>query len=282
MPKATVLSPFENASAAYSMRIPSGSSYNGNLIRVRRSSDNAEQDFGAVSADSNGNKWLDTTSILAFCGAGNGNITKWYDQSGNGRNLIETFVNAQPVIVISGVLQTFNSTPCINMFGNRGLTTPSFSCGVSRFTANSVFSGGLSPFRRIVSVISDADSFDASSNTSVAAILRTSNFLGIWSYRNGVASTSVAMGSSGIVTNSYDATGAHNSVNGSAQNTSVFSETSLGANVKLMLAGSSIGGGYGMTGTISEVLWFHSQLETIDKQRLEISQSIAYGITLTP
>ena len=65
-------------------------------VRVRRSSDNAEQDIGFTET------YLDTTSLLSFCGAGDGFVTKWYDQSGNARHLLQATAGLQPQIVHSG------------------------------------------------------------------------------------------------------------------------------------------------------------------------------------
>ena len=78
-PAALLLDTYTGASAAYSLRLLR-TAYTGNCIRVRRSSDNAEQDFAFVSND------LDTASLLTFCGVGNGFVTTWYDQSGNANN----------------------------------------------------------------------------------------------------------------------------------------------------------------------------------------------------
>jgi hypothetical protein len=80
------------------------------LIRVRRSSDNTEQDIGYDS-----NNVLDTASLLTFCGAGNGFVTTWYDQSGNANNATQTTALNQPQIVSSGALLTANSKPCMNL-----------------------------------------------------------------------------------------------------------------------------------------------------------------------
>jgi hypothetical protein len=71
---------------------------NGSAIRVRRSSDNAEQDINFVGGD------LDTTSLLTFCGAGNGFITTWYDQSTNANNATQATAATQAQIVSSGAL----------------------------------------------------------------------------------------------------------------------------------------------------------------------------------
>lgn len=78
------------------------SSYTGNCIRVRRSSDNTEQNIGFAGG------YLDTSALSAFCGAGNGYITIWYDQSGNGKNSAQTTTSLQPQIVTAGVINTYN------------------------------------------------------------------------------------------------------------------------------------------------------------------------------
>lgn len=108
-----VISVFAGAAAAYSMRIPAGSAYNGPLIRVRRSTDNAEQNFGAAAVDANGNRRLDTTALLAFVGAGSGFVTTWYDQSGNGFHATQTTGANQPTIVSSGTVVTLSGRPSI-------------------------------------------------------------------------------------------------------------------------------------------------------------------------
>lgn len=87
-------------------------SYTGPAIRVRRSSDNTEQNIGF----SNGN--LDTTSLLAFVGSGNGYVTTWYDQSGSGNNAVQATASRQPLIVVSGVVNTKNTRPAIKFNGN--------------------------------------------------------------------------------------------------------------------------------------------------------------------
>lgn len=79
--------------------------YTGPLIRVRRSSDNAEQDIGY---DSNGD--LDTAALLSFVGANNGFVTTWYDQSIYRRNLTQTTAAQQPQIVTSGVVEVLTGT----------------------------------------------------------------------------------------------------------------------------------------------------------------------------
>ena len=97
---ALILDTYSGAAVAYSLRKLSNT-YSGSVIRVRRSSDNTEQNIG-FAADGN----LDTVALTSFVGAGNGFVTTWYDQGGNGRNLVQTTSTRQPQIVASGVVST--------------------------------------------------------------------------------------------------------------------------------------------------------------------------------
>jgi len=124
-----LLDTYSGAAAAYSLRLLR-TAYTGNAIRVRRSSDNAEQNIGFVS------DVLDTASLLTFCGVGNGFVTTWYDQSGNANNAVQTTAFNQPQIVSSGAMITtngknsmlFNSTKLM-------LLTSTITIGASSYTS---------------------------------------------------------------------------------------------------------------------------------------------------
>ena len=75
-----ILDTYSGAAVAYSAARRLSSTYTGALIRVRRSSDNTEQDIGY-----NGSNVLDESALTSFVGAGNGFVVKLYDQSGNGK-----------------------------------------------------------------------------------------------------------------------------------------------------------------------------------------------------
>lgn len=105
---------YPSAAAAYSVRLLR-TAYTGSAIRVRRSSDNAEQDIGF----SGGN--LDTSALTSFCGAGNGFVTTWYDQSGNARNATQTTAANQPQIVSSGSVINENSKPSLQFDGSNDM-----------------------------------------------------------------------------------------------------------------------------------------------------------------
>lgn len=70
-----------------------------NCVEVRRSSDNATQVFGYK------NGYIDSASILVFCGAGSGYVKTWYNQFLQGNNAIQVVSGNQPRIVNNGVFE---------------------------------------------------------------------------------------------------------------------------------------------------------------------------------
>lgn len=106
--------------------------YAGSCIRVRRSSDNTEQDIGFSGQN------LDTAALLAFAGSGDAAETTVYDQSGNARNWIQTTAGNQPLIVVAGVLNTKNSKPVARTVSTSNYFASSISLNP---TANRYFFG---------------------------------------------------------------------------------------------------------------------------------------------
>lgn len=114
-----LLNSYSGATVAYSLR-KLNKTYAGSAIRVRRSSDNAETNIGFS------NNQLDTTALLAFCGAGNGFVTIWYDQSGNTNDANQTTTANQPRIVSSGVVELEGTKPTLSYYnGTCGLNIAS-------------------------------------------------------------------------------------------------------------------------------------------------------------
>ena len=103
-----LLDTYSGAAAAYSLRLLD-STYSGNAIKVRRASDNTEQDIGFV------NNVLDTSSLETFCSGTDGFVTTWYDQSGNTRNVINSTASTQPKIYDStgGITTNANSNNAV-------------------------------------------------------------------------------------------------------------------------------------------------------------------------
>lgn len=116
---------YGGADTAYSLRLLR-TAYAGSSIRVRRSSDNAEQDIGFSGVN------LNTSSLLSFVGAGDGFVTTFYDQSGNGYNMTQGSATSQPQIVSSGSLITQNGKPSILFDG----TNDYFAISSQRFSSS--------------------------------------------------------------------------------------------------------------------------------------------------
>lgn len=100
-----ILDTYTTASAGYSTR-RLASTYTGSLLRVRRS-DGTEQDIG-YTADGD----LDESAIITFAGGTACTVSVWYDQSGNGNDINNTTVTAQPEIYTGSVFYTIGgATP---------------------------------------------------------------------------------------------------------------------------------------------------------------------------
>ena len=103
-----LLDTYSGAAVAYSAARRLSSTYTGSLIRVRRSSDNTEQDIGYDS-----NNVLDESALTTFVGANNGLVVTIYDQSGNAKDATQATAVNQPRIVNSGSIDSVNGVPAI-------------------------------------------------------------------------------------------------------------------------------------------------------------------------
>ena len=124
-----LLDTYTGASVAYSLRNLSSSTTN--VVRVRRSSNDDEQDFTASEVSGG--------ALTTFVGAGNdGFVTTWYDQSGNSNNATQTSASQQPKIVDSGSLILDNGKPIIQNLSAAGLQVDAALTNTSPVTQFSV------------------------------------------------------------------------------------------------------------------------------------------------
>jgi hypothetical protein len=127
-----------SATAAYSLRQLS-SSYAGPAVQVRRSGDNALMDIGFVGGQ------LDVASLEAFVAGGNGDgfVRRWYDQSGNGRDVYKPagFESQEPQIAAGGsILTASNGQPAIRWDGtNDNLRAQAGDGGANLIDHNDIF-----------------------------------------------------------------------------------------------------------------------------------------------
>ena len=120
------LDTYTGAAAAYSVRLLR-TAYTGSCMRVREDGGNTETDIGF---DSNGD--LDTAAIASHCGANNGYVRYWYDQStaggtGSGNDAGQATAASQPQIYNGTAVVTENGKPALerNSNGSIYMSTPS-------------------------------------------------------------------------------------------------------------------------------------------------------------
>jgi hypothetical protein len=217
---------YGGARVAYSLRKLS-STYTGSAVRVRRSSDNTEQDIGFVG------EAFDTSSLSTFVGANSAFVTKWYDQTGGNRDAAQTTAANQPRIVSTGTIETVNSKPSVNFGTSANIwwldlptgtltATNTFSyfqlARVNTFTDSNagVFgpSGANSQGIEVlqVSVISEPSYLRLNNNTksSAAHPLWTNNAQGMFTFITNASSTAAWNNANSVTLESTTAMGTLN------------------------------------------------------------------------
>jgi hypothetical protein len=217
-----LLDAYSGAAAAYSLRQLQSGLYP--VVRVRRSSDNTESDFTATQ--------ITDGTLTTFCGAGNGFVRTWYDQSGNGRNATQTTTANQPQIVSSGVLVQTNSKPALDFNGtSQRFLVPTIAFNMNALSVNIVSKADASTNQMAYSSIdpnrvyvpflntgvyyvgyasaSTAFNFGSSSLTSQYLIQLNAGTSTANAWRNGTGSTAVSTSSvaevgADITVGSYD------------------------------------------------------------------------------
>ena len=108
-PPILALDNFPTAKFAFSTR-KLRSNYSGSAYRVRRSSDNAEQDIGFSGNDA------DVAAMATFVGANTGSIVVWYDQAGS--NNLTPLATLGPEVRSASTNRTLNSMPAAYFTGS--------------------------------------------------------------------------------------------------------------------------------------------------------------------
>lgn len=260
--------------AIYSLRLIRAA-YAGFCIRVRRSSDNAEQNIGFVGGV------LDTVALLAFVGAGNGFVVTWHDQSGNARDITQATAALQPRIVNAGVVDIVNTKPTVAFIAGSILAASSnFGLGGNpEFTVTTVF--------KVDSIPGTKAAFgwgNVGNARQACGLLATNAGNGNYflQYAGSTNANFQASGTDLNVVSTLKTAGAINTTsslfkNGVAQTiqTSSSSIPEIAANPFVL--GQWANGGADLMGSISEIEVFASALSTADRQLLEANQKAYYG-----
>lgn len=244
-------------SSAYSLRkLRTG--YTGFAVRVRRSSDNSEQNIGFI-----GNNF-DIASLTSFVGANTGFVTTLYDQSGSGINLTQATALNQPVIVSAGVFQNGVTFPDLtHLAANGNAWNPqagSFSTSfVHQFVSGNfrvlMAKDGFGSFEYRITPANQFQQFINGTSVSTTRVLTNGNYINS-SIRN-VGASSIQIFTNGI-----------------ADGTQAFNSGTLLNNL-VLLGGRGTQLSY--TGTIREVILFQN---VFDRTIVERNQGAFYGITL--
>lgn len=243
------------AAAAFSLRLLN-TAYTGSAVRVRRSSDNIEQDIGFTATGD-----LDSVALLAFVGAGSGFVAVWYDQSGNGRHVSNPTGAAQPRIVNAGVVDTLNGRPIVQFLGAGSLV-------------------GQNPITALQGFIVEV------SNSSGIQTEYSTGPTGIISLRT--TSIERRVGTPGSNTNAaepvdigtlrqYTDTASPNGIRRNGTEVLLGGPATSAGSTVLEIGGR--GGALRLNGGISELILFTAQVSVSDRMLLEQSQAAYYGIT---
>ena len=265
-----LLDTYTGAAAGYSLRRLKSTATN--AIRVRRSSDNTEQDIGFTAGE------LDTSSLLAFVGTGgtdNGYIRTFFDQSGNSNDATQTATGSQPQIVSSGaVVVDANGKPDLEFDGTDDYMT--LTSDVLQSDANlSIFSiakhtqstveGGLYDLAGPLAIVSF--SFNRTASNSYG----TANFRG-----------GVVIGTDG---DSYNQVQSLFTQIGTASTNDVYRDGvqstqaySARGSFKNEIGRASVS--YYLSGTAQEFVIYPAAKSSTDQTGIETNIATFYGITL--
>lgn len=168
-----LLDDYPGATMAYSVR-KLRSAYAGSALRVRRSSDDTEQDIGFVGEN------LDTSALTTFCSGTDGFVTTWYDQSTSGINPVQATTTKQPKIVSSGSVITQNGKPAVQFDGTDDfLKTPSTTTTLQMYSLHT-FNGA----NQSIPIGFNTGNLDQAFGTINSVVYLIANDAGIYGHPN--------------------------------------------------------------------------------------------------
>ena len=281
------------ASVAYSLRLLS-SSYTGPLVRIKVGSlfydvypDASTKNFSLSSKISASISTYNAAMAAAganalstiITGATDATVAIWYDQSGNGVNVLSSTSTAK--IITAGVINLINGQPTVYFNGSTSYLTSSVTVNYSAQTAATINAvvQNVASIDYISGIIATGDNggwglcYDP-----------TSTIKGYWidaSGGNG-ATTNENTTDLKIVTGLISKTAnSYIYLNGVVKGTKAAQNTSNGTADKMYIGMRGNFAARQFNGNISEVLMFAKNLTTTEQTTLEASQSIFFPPTVT-
>lgn len=256
-----LLDDYTLAHRAYSFRLLR-TAYSGDCIKVRRSSDNTTLDVGFSSGV------LDVSALETFCSGTDGYLERWYDQSGNTTDAIQTTTTSQPKIVTSGSVEVMGTEPAAYFNGTNQmpithtLVTPNAFAAVFNFDANTKAVIGNALWSSMA-----ANKWALAQNSNSQAQYRTNGTVGL--------SASTDINNDNIMTLEAD-----NSGGGSAWGNGVLGVTTT-PNSTTFDSGTMLGGVIGFSraalGHIQElVIWHNDKSTEVEQMNTDINSYYSY------
>jgi hypothetical protein len=253
-------------------------SYPGACINVRRSSDNTALDIGFASGQ------LDIATLLNFVGSGNGFVTKIYNQGTlrSSGDALQSTAAAQPQIVVSGVLQTFNSRPALLFSGAQSLQTAGSvqAVGASAlYSVNAVANASSTATQHAMVTQDDANrvfSLCYANGAHLAAYLFAYSTAGTGEGNN---SSEAVPPNENVLTATVSSTTIALFSNGRSAASATISGTLGSGTAPVLLGADIVHGPIYLTGQLSEAMVFPVTLSTADRQTLEHNQEYYFSVT---
>jgi len=242
-----------NFTAGYSLRLLKGD-YTGPMVNVRRSSDNATQNFfGDIQGNLGTRLFGNGQTLVSWLNGSTAFVTTLYDQSGYNRPVTQTTNGNQPTLSTTGNIVYNGSTAFLQN------TTPPLTTSIQRYTAVTTFTG----------TATNGNVFDMSPNSNVTnqrvALISLSNnlYFSGWSndssilpYPNNVSAKTVLLINSTLSSNNITLY-----YNGTVYQSSSQTPTSLNPNpINFNIGRRSSDGLEYFTGNINEVMFFNCNL----------------------
>jgi hypothetical protein len=285
--------------AAYSSR-KLKAAYGGFALQVWRQSDFATQDIGFGPDCS-----LDTPSLLSFCSGTNCNISKWYDQSGNGNDL-SAFAgtsNGQRIVTVGVLAATIGTKSRVANVSPASTYLKSSTANLIGTTAGAVFvtanatSGGVTAATASWWTIPGLLGMASSDNNGLALNFGFGQSGGSWSPPSFIPTRYVGdwlgahtdmntpvtytFGTDSIFAfrwNTTDTTKTKGYVNGGTPSIDS-SAVANAASVDLRVGAPGNPQAASFVGNIGEVLVFNSEPSLADSNILGANQALYWGLT---